>query len=153
MSNAWGHKNDGNIFLWFNSSFRCFFVALFTCGYRFCIFTIPVSLSTIHPSFKAVKLCNCLAYSNKELNFSEAFITTHISTLRRHIVLMGQLLPLFVYFCSFQKQFYRKKCRANWVSNSDHQSRRRACWPLGQHHGPRRQIACSFNTNLVLFFY
>ena len=39
---------------------------------------------------------------------------------------MGQPRPLFVYFRSFQQQFYRKNCRFQRESNSDCRSRRRA---------------------------
>ena len=43
---------------------------------------------------------------------------------------------IFVYFRSFQTQFYRKNCRLQQDSNLDRQSRRQARWPLDHHHGP-----------------
>ena len=49
---------------------------------------------------------------------------------------VGQPRPLFVYFRSFQTQYYRKNFRLQRDSNSDHRSSRRARWPLDHHHGP-----------------
>ena len=49
---------------------------------------------------------------------------------------MGPNQNLSFYFCSFQIHFYRKKYGLQQDSNSDHQSRRHARWPLAHHHGP-----------------
>ena len=42
---------------------------------------------------------------------------------------------LFI-FVLFKHKFYRKNCRHQQDSNSDHRSWRRARWPLDHHHGP-----------------
>ena len=42
-------------------------------------------------------------------------------------------LFLFI-FVLFKYKFYRKNCRREQYSNSDHRSRRRARWPLDHHH-------------------
>ena len=68
-----------------------------------------------------------------------------------NLLKLGQPRPLFVYFRSFQQQFYRKNCRLQRESNSDRWSRRRARWPLDHHHSPKQiytrktiQYLCQF---------
>ena len=51
---------------------------------------------------------------------------------------MSQPRPLFVYFCSFQKQILQKNCICQLDSNTERQSRRKAYWPLDHHHGPNK---------------
>ena len=58
---------------------------------------------------------------------------------------MGQPWPLFVYFCSFQQQFYRKMVDFSGESNSDRRSRRQARWPL-DHHNSRKYEFEEFRT-------
>ena len=59
--------------------------------------------------------------------------------------------PGLFFFFLFIHKFYKKTvrissgsfcsyCRHQWDSNSDHQSRRGACWPLNHHHGPLKRM-------------
>ena len=54
----------------------------------------------------------------------------------------------FVYFGSFQTTFYRKIRMLQRDSNSDHQTRRQARWPLGHPHGPLSNITSSDTNHL-----
>ena len=52
-------------------------------------------------------------------------------------VFNGTTLASFCLFSFFLKhKCFGKNCRRQRDSNSDGQSRRRACWPLDHHHGP-----------------
>ena len=48
--------------------------------------------------------------------------------------------PLLCFFWFFSNNFKTKNCILYQSINSDRRSRRRACWPLGLHHGPPKHL-------------
>ena len=63
--------------------------------------------------------------------------------------------PFLFIFVHLKHKFYRKNCRRQWDSNSDHRKRRQACWPLDHHHHSSHSSGQVFtqiikpNTNLT----
>ena len=60
----------------------------------------------------------------------------------------GHFLFIFVHF---KHKFYRKNCRRQQDSNSDHRSRKPALWPLDHHHAPYYLILSNNFVVNVLF--
>ena len=91
---------------------------------------------------------------SKEFYFARMFfkiLEAFFMPIYSRFVFKGTTPASFAYFNSFQITFYKIDFTHQWDMNSDHWSRRRACWPLDHHHhhGPNWMfINVKFSKNI-----
>jgi len=73
---------------------------------------------------------------------------THISP-SCELLKMGQPRHIFLYFCSFQEQFYRNIVDFSRIQTRVWKSRRRARWPSIHHQGPSRELLRLWNSKTI----